>query len=133
LRHRTENAECGIDQEAADGRAGAIHIALQNVVGQNRRRTQVAQEAAHAVLGLLRQHATIDERHRPDQHAVDHAVELENAAVQSLEGIVVVFLHDLRQRLGFERAHGRIGGLRDHLVALQNFPSLRANGNAGKD
>jgi hypothetical protein len=120
------DAERGIDQEAANGGAGAIHVALQHVVNHDDGCAQVAQEAAHAVLRLLRQHAAIEQRRRLDQDAIDHAVEFEDAAVQPFERIIVVLAdHDLG------RVHGRIA-LRN-LMALNDVPRQGAAGLGGAD
>ncbi len=77
-----------VDEEARRGRAGAVAFTLEQVVGQDDRRMQVAEEIADAVLGRIRQRDVVIAGKRLHEQFVEAVVRFEEVTVHRLQRIV---------------------------------------------
>jgi hypothetical protein len=76
---------------------------LEQVVGQHHRRAQVAKKVAHTSAEELRGGHAVHARRRLEQQAVDDPVELKDAPVERLQGIILLLLGKRRRREQSER------------------------------
>ncbi len=84
-------------------------IALEQVVGEDDRRRQVAQRIAHAVLHRVRQRRVVPAGHRLQDKLVDRVVDVEQVAVQRLDRIVRLLVGGHRLRIPLRHLRRRIG------------------------
>src|SRR5207244_6381950 len=87
---QARDAERGIDQESFCRDAGALPVALEQVVGQNYRPVHVAQEIVHAALDRLGQNGVVPGGDRLQEQFVEGIIDLEEIAVHRLQRVVVL-------------------------------------------
>src|SRR5690606_11773931 len=85
--HETGNTRRRVDDEARRGCTRAADVALQDIVGNDERRLQVAQEALNGVAYETGQYGLVALGDRLDHGAVENVVEAEDEAVDRLDRI----------------------------------------------
>ena len=111
------DADGRVDEEARRRGAGAAEFALEQIVGQDDRGLQVAQEVAHAVFGRIGQRQVIPAGERLQQDFVEELIDLEEISVHRLErivGLVIGLDRCFVGGVGLGRATGREHGEAQH-------------------
>jgi hypothetical protein len=86
----SDETEAGICCEAAQSDSGALKLALQHIVEEQARLLHVVEHTTDGVAPVFRQERDVDLCDLPDQDAVDELIDVENVAVQRLQGVIVL-------------------------------------------